>query len=380
MSKKVVCVMFLFCITGCTTTVKLSARNTLKDTPVNITAAIKDKNGNTQNEINLGHASAQNELSQEFEVEDDGQFETIANIPGSAVIFKEPRTVVGKSDPDPETVNIVNMSTWLDDTKSMAILSDSFKKLGDDIGAMPTDLKSSLQTVFGGIVVATPNANDKPGKIHFSVTPEELGVRIQTLDDLPFFQTEEKQSTTISGVGSLQARANIGPYAQFGGAYSSDSLYTLSWTIRGFGMVQKLEDPNKQASIQIKKLPKDTKENLLNALQANPNAKLYYVNKMYVIRTADMSIKNHKKLDSKADLNAANIVTATGVFSNEITNEESRHYGDVVLNYFGNILSPNMLLQDVTEENVNNLTLKKSTEVKEISPEMIKDVIKNTAM
>jgi hypothetical protein len=359
------CLIF---VSGCSTTVKFAATNGEK-WPVNIIAVVKDKNGSTQKEIDIGLLQTQQTLNQDFEVDNDGQFEIVANKPDSAVIFKERRSVTGKPDPDHELVTIFNQSITLDETRSLNILSDSFKKLGDDIGASPRDLKDSLETVFGAIVVAIPNANDKPGKILRTVTPVELGVQQATLNDIPIFQNNESQKTTLTGTSALQAKTEIGPYAAFGGQYDLAKLYTLEWNLRGFGIVQKHEDQNRQYVIQLKKLPLEVRQDLYDILHNNSSAKLYYINKMYVIRQADLTIKEHRKVDNKGNFNVANIVTASGVFSNDFSNETTKHYGDVVLNFFGDVLGSNIPLTESAESQINNATLKPTGEHQDISPE-----------
>jgi len=365
-------ILWLGCIVGCTTTVKLATTNAEK-WPVNVTAMVKDKNGFAKKEIDFGLIQSQQKiLLPDFEVDDDGQFDIVANIPGSATIFKEPRSIIGKPDPDAEIITIYNQGGYADDTKSLNILSNSFQKIGDDIGATPRDLQDALSTVFGAIVVAIPNANDKPGKILRTVTPGQLGVDIAGLSEIPTFQNEESQQVTLSGKAALQAKSNVGPYAAFGGEYNDDSLYTLDWSLRGFGIVQKHDnDQNKQYIIQLKKLAPEVRQDLYNILQDNPSAKLYYINKMYIIRNADLTIKEHKKIQSKADFNAANIATGTGVFSSETVQESKKHYGDVVLNFFGDVLGSNTPLTDSTENLFNNATLKPTGEHQDIPPESL---------
>jgi hypothetical protein len=297
---------------------------------------IADKNGVKEQEISLGDIDSNATCKKTFKVQNGGSFSVYASIPQSALVFKSSAvTVTGDQDPFERSIVLKDQCQILDDTKSLSTLSQSFKNLGDNIGAEPLDLKNALQTRIGALIVAVPPGADKKARILSVLTPGQLGVKVLGLDDISYPGTNETQEIMMSGKVATKADATIGPLAHFGFTFDSENLYNLKWVMRGFGQVAKAEDVDKNYIVQFNALDEDIKDNIKSLLKANADARLYYINSFYVLQKAELFVRAATKLNSGADLNASNVVTGNAVYSFEHSQEQNNGYGPVVLNYWG---------------------------------------------
>jgi hypothetical protein len=320
---------------GCSTTVKLTVHNG-ELYPVESNIEVFGKNGGLENEIGLGPLDKNTETTKDFDVKNGGSFSVKANLPTSAIIFDSNKiSVTGKEDPFIKNVTVRNQGEILDDSKAFEAISRSFKNMGNDLGALPLDLKNALDTRVGSLVVAVPSENGQAGKILYSISPNILGVSVMNLDAISFPGTNETEAVKISGNAALTANATIGAVGSFGVNWSKDSVYEMKWVLRGFGVVQKTEDASKDPATKINALSEEHKKAIKAALKGNSKAKLYYINSFYVLKQAELFIKEGVKQSAKADFASTNIVTSVGVFNFEKAQEKNKGYGPVVLNYWG---------------------------------------------
>ncbi len=365
---KIILYLVVVCLlSSCTTTVKLTAKNST-NIPVDVSAELADKNGTKDGELNLFSLDKDETKTASFDVDKKGSFTLFAGPTGASPIFKKIIPVKGQSNPYLVSQTITRIGNLLDDRQSLKTISDSFKNLGDNIGGSPRDLQSALQTVIGAMVVAIPESDGKPGKIIHTITPIELGVKVVQLEEVPKYDNQEMESVVITGSAAMDAKTSIGPYGAFGASLKRDSAYTLAWTLKGFGQVDKIESADRQPLIQLGKLSPEVRRNLYGLLKDNPTAKLYYINHYYVLRQALLKIKEHKRSDASTSLDASNIVTASGVFTQEFATEQEKSYSDVILNFYGQPLASNFPLTDDAEDNLNKVRLKPTGEKQEMIP------------
>jgi hypothetical protein len=324
----------------CSTTVNLTVRNTEEKATLAPNVQTADKNGVKDQEILLGDVGPKGQAKTTIKMDKGGSFYVSASMPQSAVVFKSaPITVTGNPNPLESNVSMQIQSIIIDDSKSFTALSQSFKNLGADIGAQPLAVKDALETMIGALVVAEPQGGDKPGKILFSLPPNQFGVRSLRLEDVSYPPTNETQGVKIIGKSAINANANFALLAKFGFTFNSDDLYDLNWVMRGFGQVVKAEDPDKDCTSRFNALKNDIKTHIKDILKEHNSAKLYYINSFYVLEHAEMTVKTAKKTSIGADFNAATIVSGNSTYTFENSTDKNNGYGPVVLNYWGEELN-----------------------------------------
>ncbi|OJJ16727.1 hypothetical protein BKI52_33000 [marine bacterium AO1-C] len=271
-----------------------------------------------------------------FQANKKSDFEVQSSQPNSPIIFKSGNISISPGVKTFEkTITLKKQGRALDDSKALNTLSASFKRLGPNIGANPLGLGNALKTIIGALVVVETYTN-KPPRILKIVSPNILGVKVITLNDIAFPPTNESEKVEISGNNAIQAGVDIPLVAKFGFNFSKSSVYQMRWIMRGFGERIKEEDPEKNPAKKIAELNPDDQKEIEKLLAKNDRVKLYYINRYYVLKSAEAFVKKAKKLNTASNFNFSNIVTADGVFTFENSTEENKGYGPVVLNYWGN--------------------------------------------
>ena len=95
------------------------------------------------------------------------------------------------------------------------------------------------------------------------------------------------------------------------------------------------ESPDKDPIIQWSKLPTAHINQIKATLKNNPNARIYYINKFYVLSSAELKTKEGKLITGTAEINASSVLIGNSAFTFKDSQEDTRHYGQVVLNYWG---------------------------------------------
>src|SRR5262249_34364926 len=144
--------------------------------------------------------------------------------------------------------------------------------------------------------------------------------------------------TEISGTSSSSAKVSVPLYGALAGSVSNSSIYQVEWTLEGFGVIPKPEDPKKTLTVQYLNLPQSERDRIRKALDDNPGSKLIYINNLYVVSRASLTTKEAKKLSANTEVNAVTVVTASGAYSFSESAETTRVYTGFVLNYFGDEL------------------------------------------
>lgn len=323
---------------GCATTVNLAVKNA--DTiPMNVAVDIRNKGGASTGTISVGDIPPGGDGNQTFEVKNGGSFAVSGSVSSGVKVFSGGYiTVTGAQDPLEKEIILKSDCREIDDKKALEILSKSFKNLGPDIGAYPLGVKNALNTMIGALVVAKQsNVDSKIGasEILYTVTPGIFGVYVMMLDDVSFPQTNETQQVLMSGSVSTQVAGSYGPIANFGINWDQSGVYELKWVLRGFGHINKKEDPQKDPVAQFNRLSNDHKNQIKNIIKKNPTAKIYYINRAYVLNRAEMFVKEAKELSAGAEVDAASVIKGSTAYTFKNSTETTNGYGPVVINYWG---------------------------------------------
>lgn len=332
-------------IAGCTTTVNLTARN-VETFPQDVLVTVKDDMGQKTGEIFLGIVQPDKEVMKTFDVKHGGQFTVISRVPRSADIFETTQTVT-KSDKDPlnVTIDLKKQGEFLDDATAMQAVSNAFSKLGPNVGAYPVNVSNALRTIWGALIVVTPGQGAKEGIIHQKLNPGQFSKPV-TLERFSYPHSEDKQTIKISAKAAASLAASFPLWGSLGFNTSSDSVYEIDWRMEGFGMVEKEEDPNWNYLTAYQKLPPDIKKALTFTMEKNPGSVMMYVNRIYVIEIADLSIKSGARQDFGTKLEAGGVITGTGAYTFSNVQAKNQRYKSVVLNFGGPQFLPVVKISD----------------------------------
>lgn len=318
---------------GCTNTVELTVKNETNQ-PITPKIILKDENGTrSQNGLSLGVLNANEQASITFEAKPNSTFE-VAGFTNAKIATSNSITVLSKPDPFQKSVTLRPTAKVIDDSTSLETISQSFKKLGTDLGAYPLPLNTALKTTIGSLVVAERGSDNAPGKIYLTIPPNVFGVKQLTLEDVPKIPTEEISETEISGTGATSASGQYTALAGFDTGFKSDSVYRLKWFLSGFGVMKKIEDPSKNPAKMFNELDVNYLNQIKSTLRRYPKSKIYYINSYYVLNNARLTIKEARKADMNADMDAI-VVNGNTAYTFNNTQEQHKSFGPVVLNYWG---------------------------------------------
>jgi hypothetical protein len=326
-------------LSACTTTVNLTAKN-VETFPQDVRVVTKDKSGQVDHRLSIGSVNPGGQILKTFDVEKGGEFTVTSRIPRSPDIFETSQTV-SRHDPDPlnVTIDLVKQGEFLDDSSAIQTISDSFRKLGPNVGAYPLSTANALQTTLGALIVVTPGSGANEGAVHHKLNPGFFS-RATTLTEFRYPDNEDKNSVKISGKSAVNLSSSFPMWGNAGFATSSDSIYEVDWILEGFGMFEKMEENDWNYLSAYNKLRPDIKRALAVTLEKNPGSTIMYVNRIYVVKRAQMTVKQGTKLDATARLDAGSVITGSGVYSFGKQQGQVLRFDESVLNYGGLMFTP----------------------------------------
>ena len=354
---------------GCTTTVNLAVKNA-DLIPMNVAVDIKNKAGASTERINVGSIPPGGGGKKTFEVQDGGSFVVSGFVPSGVKVFNGQDVMVA-GDKNPFEKRIILKSNYLelDDHKALKILSKSFKRLGADPSAIPLGLETAVENMIGALVVAKPmNNNNKtasPKEVLYTVAPGAFGVYQMSLKDVSFPKTKAIQKVVISGSASEKASSSYGALAHFGNKWDKNGVYELKWVLKGFGQIEKKESAQNDSVTQFSRLSNYHKNQIQNIVDNNSTAKIYFINKAFVMKRAQLFIKKAKKLSAGVVVDEATVVKGSAAYSFRKNTKSKMGYGPVVINYWGDEYS----LIELPKSRLSSVKTLSDTNVKQLISE-----------
>jgi hypothetical protein len=358
--------VFSLLLAGCSTTVSLMIKN-----PTDIAQAprviVQDNKGIEKETINLGKLQPKGEIKREFKVSNNSNLLIkSSDNNGYDVCDFPPYSIPAKPDPYPLAVDLCIKPIYLpDDSQGPAAIGASLSKLGEYVGFTPLPIKNGLSTWFGALIVyVPPSDNSHELKLLYKIQPSRFLEKEVTLDEFQYPSTISSQETQVTGKSSAGLALSVPVYGSLGVDTNSENLYNIKWSMEGFGSVGIKEPAGWSLANAIKSLPENDKKIIFKALKVE-GATLMFVNRIYVIKNADFSVKEGKKLSTNSKLNAMTFLTANGAWSFESANEAHKKYQELVLNISG--MELNTIISEEKERNPVKSAgrhIKKSEDVK----------------
>ncbi len=359
--------LLLLVLVGCTTTVNLSAINP-SDVIQTAKVIVRDDPGSISGvELPLGDVAAKGgHVASTFKVKHGGTIELQGTYKGDVVFDSSQRYVSASPDPLDISYSLdMGGAHYLDDAKSLQNITEAFKKIGVPLMSEPESLTGAVNTIFGALLILDPGNDKIDPIIYTTITPAELGVKQVDLATALALVPDLHETSSVDITKNTATSLSVGfPLAVVGGSVSDANVYKLSWELSGYGYIQKPEDGDKSYINRYAALDDAHKKAIDDTLRAHPKAKLIYVNRLYVIKTATVSLTKGVKSSITGNVKAA-IVTSDGAYSFEQSTSDARTISNIVLNFQGDELTPTIV--NVPTPNADKATvafLKRNPEVK----------------
>lgn len=338
-SNKLLLVLTVFTVLGCrtTSTVKLTVTNPhsfQQRARVEVTKA----NAVKERTVSLGLLKSNGVVQNTFQIEHGGNFKVINGLPEGPDVGDYSQEVA-KADGDPVVVDValnVTKGRLLDGVTGAEQILNVLKAFGENTGYAPIDVAIGLKTIFGALIVITPADFEKGTGIieHFKVNPGRFAPA--TTWDMFRYPTADVNSTVeVTGSGSAFVSAAVPIYGSLGVDASSDNAYKVEYKLTGFGMVEKDLPNDWNYTEGLEKLSPEDRKGLLAALVNNEKAIALFVNKIYVVKSGQFSIRKSSKLSAGSQLDALSVVTLKGAYKYEEALHNTGSYSDKIINITG---------------------------------------------
>ncbi|MGD0920067.1 MAG: hypothetical protein ABSB22_26825 [Thermodesulfobacteriota bacterium] len=333
-----ICLLAVLLLVACATTVNLTVKNPTEVSQSPRVVILSDKNiEQDKDTINLGTLVPHKDTQRSFKVKHSYNV-VVKSITGQDYGAWEsaPYTIPKKPDPFPIVVDLgFNGTVIPNDSRAIDQIRNALLDLGPNVGFKPIDIHNALSTWFGSLVVMIPPLQGQPERILHQVEPNNFCRPATTMDQFRYPETSSQNEVKVIGKSSANLAANVPVYGSIGVNLSADNLYNVSWTMNGFGMVNK-QDPDNWSYVQaIESLSDKEKRTIQEAMQQNPSAVMLYVNQIYVIKNADFAVTESKKLAAGSKLSVLSFVTADGAWTFENAHTSHQQFQELVLNVGG---------------------------------------------
>jgi hypothetical protein len=263
---------------------------------------------------------------------------------GGYEVFNQTYPIPSKKTYDLSVTATPRCRTIPEDNETLiSTLRKDFSEVGPDIGYVPTSIQSALLTDVGSLCVVTDGQDGIPGKYERIVSPQALGVKVMTVNDMLPYWPPIGRNTTIFTEGKIggELKTTVPVYFNLNITFNNNSLYEQKFELDNFGRVPKIEDNQRDYLKCFRELPKDYKRQIGYRLAANNRARLVYMNEMFVIKSAKLKVTEGKKTEKAGEVNAMSVVTAKGSYTFNQNEEKNDKFGEIVLNIGGiSILHP----------------------------------------
>lgn len=206
----------------------------------------------------------------------------------------------------PVKIQLFNPSTDvpIDNFKSVI---DKFKEFNFDKEYLKLTNQNALLSTLGALHLL--DSSEK--KILYIVTPKELKSQLTEIckhNNTDYAQGTFSSSTAVSGNLNL-------PFVSVNSAFSNGDVSKFTWTIENAGeCVWAPANENGLATL-FSELSENTRAALLQSYKGHPDAKLKFINKVFVIGRIEIETEKSKQIEFKAELTGSSFVTAKGNYS-----------------------------------------------------------------
>lgn len=325
--------VFLFFFLACKTTVKL-ALNTNDKVSHSATVVLKDKNKVPKEKLNGGLIAPNTGNTVQFKLGKKEFFQVNSSLTsGNTIIYSSPDIPPAKkANPFNYDLELKTNINILDDSKASETLKGSLVKTGLDLETTPTNFGYAAENIIGSLIVVVKDSSGRYKVLH-TIRSKKLGVQVMKLTDVKWGNTSEQGNLNITGSEANSIVSAIPFMQKFDAPFENNKVYALRWSLNGYG--EYLKPDAVSATTFIKILPFEEANMVKNLLSKYKGAKVFYINRVYLLKNADLFTKEGKTAEESVNESTA-IISDNHVYSFE--NVEEKHYSTdcQVLYYWGN--------------------------------------------
>jgi hypothetical protein len=184
---------------------------------------------------------------------------------------------------------------------------DKFKEFNFDKEYLKLTNQNALLSTLGAMYLL--DSSEK--KILYIITPKELKSQLTEIckhNNQDFAQGTFSSSTAVSGNLNL-------PFVSANSSFTSGDVSKFTWSIENAGECIWAPANEKDLATLFSELSQKTKDALMQEYNDNPNAKLKFINKIFVIGRIDIETIKSKQIEHKVELTGSSFVTAKGNYS-----------------------------------------------------------------
>lgn len=334
-SAKLMLMLFIVlgCCWGCTKTVNVSVKNGY-NASLSGKLIEKDKEKKPMSTITMGNFSSTQLKTKTLKMKPGQELSVQGQFEGSPVVYNDSYTITSADQDEFDLSFTMKPSRNRASDEPEDIFKKSFSLLGPYLEFDQIPVTNALNTIFGGIVVVTPKSEGVPESIDYMVYASQLG----SITDVAKFKYPTRSSSKkIETNGKLMASlgVNVPLAATLSSSLKKESLYQLRWEIKNFGPVLKEIPDGWTIEGALSKLSDAQKASIASLLKANPNRRVIWVNKAYVVEAAFLEMKEGRSVESDTKMEGIQYVSGSAVWQFAETSENKDLVGGAVVNITG---------------------------------------------
>jgi hypothetical protein len=192
-------------------------------------------------------------------------------------------------------------------TDNFKSVIDKFKEFNFDKEYLKLTNQNALLSTLGALFLF----DSEEKNILYIVTPRELKSQLTEIckhNNQDYAQGTFSTSTAVSGNINL-------PFVSINSSFSNGDVAKFTWSIENAGECIWAPANEKDLATLFSELSQNTKDALLQSYKDNPNAKLKFINKVFIIGRIEIETVKSKQVDFKSELVGSSFVTAKGNYS-----------------------------------------------------------------
>jgi hypothetical protein len=315
---------------GCPHQVHLTVQNQVAPT-LDISAVAKNKNGAQTGTTHLGSAAQNKSVSGAFKVDNGGTYTVQAGLGSGSIVYSgSEKTVTGDLT---DTVTIDHITGRRVDTSDTSLIDSDFGQLGPDIGFNPVTVDSGVPALFGALIYYSVKTDQDPGQEPtVMASPDQLTGSVKS-SDINYPASHVSNETNITTDASVKVGASVPLWGSLAAHFEASSVYDVKWTMDGFGNVDKGETGAPYQD-KINALSPLVKSDICKKLK-NPNARIVYVNRIYIVRDVHLTYQQGQKIQAGVVLSGGSIISGDTAYDFSTSQTKESEVGNDLVNIAG---------------------------------------------
>ena len=319
-------------LVACPATVNVTVKNPKPNPQLQVELADKDGNKVVGKTYQLGIIQPDgNDVKQTVKVDKNHVLEVRGSIPGSAIVWKDPHTIIDDPTNLTSTLGIDPALGRVLDPDLKAI-SDKLLDLGPGYGFASLKVRNALKALFGGLVVFEPPdpKNGTPLMVYKTYPPTALKNETK-FEDFKYPSSNQHLRIETMGNGATKLSASFAVFNGLG-TYSSENAYRFDSKLNNFGPVAK----ESAADFNLNNaLGESALQEIASLLKAHPAAIAMYINRMWVVEAGGTDLFESQKQSTAVEASVGSFVSVNGVFTFSSSSSNTKNFAEIAFEFWG---------------------------------------------